>query len=111
MRILVLATLLAATSSVAAPNGSQAEDAGAPGQPAIPAPLRGTTCQERVIRADTIKPPQARRLADLPPGDTLLAVYRVGEDGCIDPLIVRYGDGRRAPAAPEATRPRARRYR
>ena len=31
---------------------------------------------------------QFRKLTDLPPADAYQAVYRLGADGCIDPLLV-----------------------
>ena len=116
MRILVLATLLSATSGVAASADRQAAAPPSASVRATPAtPWRGSLCRDRlqVIPADTPAPPKAKRLGELPPGDTILAVYREREDGCIDPVIVRYGDGRPAPATPEPerVRPRAGLYR
>ena len=114
MRILILATLLSATSSVAAPAGPRVYEPPVGSERAMPAgPGRVAGCRDRlqVIPADTPSPPAASRLVDLPPGDTILAVYREREDGCLDPVIVRYGDGRPSPAAPESARPRARLYR
>ena len=111
MRFSILATVL--LTSVA----GAATPAAAPPSPAIaaaPIPLpSGRTCRDpfRAIPAETLRVPGAQRLGELPPGDTLLAVVQE-VDGCIDPVIVRYGDGRPAPAAaPAPGRPQARLYR
>ena len=114
MRILILSTLLSATPSVAAPAGPGAFEPPAGSERAMPAgPGRTTACKDRlqVIPADTPASPPVSRLGDLPPGDTILAVYREREDGCVDPVIVRYGDGRPSPTGPEQARPRGRFHR
>jgi len=105
MRLLVLALAAAAGPSAGA------QPVAIPGEPAPALPRAGSTlplapiCDERmrVIPADTPPAPEARRLGELPPGDTILAVYRESEDGCVRPVIVRYGDGRPAPAVPQAS--------
>ena len=122
MRVVVLAALFLAT-------GSAAPGAAAPPVPAPPGPARdgapsvrtlprttssGAECRDpfRVVPADGLEAPSSQRLGELPPGDTLLAVHRMTPDGCLDPLIIRYGDGRGpARAAPEPVRPESRLYR
>jgi hypothetical protein len=112
MRVLVLATVAFAATSHAAPP--------VPG-PAASAPeavrvlpggrITGRECRDRfqVIPADARTPSRPRVLTELPPGDTILAVYKE-VDGCMEPLIVRYGDGRRlgAGSAPASQAPRHR---
>ena len=80
--------------------------------PAAAAPPAAETCKRPDIhQAETPKRAESRKLGELPPGDTLLAVYNQVE-GCMEPVIVRYGDGRAsAPARPEPPRPRARLWR
>jgi hypothetical protein len=113
MRVLVLATLLSATSSVAAPPGPRAYEPPAEVRATPRVRGLGSGCKDpmRVIPADTNSPPEANRLADLPPGDTILAVYREDEQGCLDPVIVRYGAGRSTAPAREPLGPNARPYR
>jgi hypothetical protein len=98
MRLLILPLILAALPASAAP--SSGLGAGA------------DTCKRADLHhADTPQRAVSRKLGELPPGDTLLAVYNHVE-GCMKPVIVRYGDGRaRAPAQPEPQRPRARVWR
>ena len=100
MRLLILPPVLLALPASAAPNAA--------------APTRPTTdtCRRPdVQQAQSPERAGSRKLGELPPGDTLLAVYNQVE-GCMEPVIVRYGDGR-APAAasPEPVRPRARFWR
>ncbi|TFI57294.1 hypothetical protein E2493_15610 [Sphingomonas parva] len=112
MRLLILTALAAAVPGSAAPP-STPEGARAPSSRQIPI-VRGTLCDRADVHwADNVGSPEARPLTELPPGDTILAVYREREDGCIDPVIVRYGDPGRAPRAPapEPVRPRARTWR
>jgi hypothetical protein len=101
MRLLILPLILAALPASAAPQ-----------EAAAPTPLTADTCKRPDLhRAETPKRAESRKLGELPPGDTILAVYdRVG--GCLEPRIVRYGDGR-APeqSQPEPPRPRARLWR
>ena len=70
------------------------------------------TCKRAdVHEAETPKPAQSRKLGELPPGDTLFAVYNQVE-GCMEPVIVRSGDGRvPARGQPEPQRPAARVWR
>jgi hypothetical protein len=108
MRMLILPLLLTASAGAAAPAETPAaresmSSAAAPKE----------RCQ-RIGVHDARAPlsPVHRKLGELPPGDTLLAVYRQ-VDGCMEPVIVRYGDGRAPDAAPvpDPVRPRARVWR
>ena len=93
MRLLILPLILAALPASAA------------------APASDACKRADLHRAETPKPAQSRKLGELPPGDLILSVYNQVE-GCMEPVIVRYGDGRGpAPAAPEPVRPRARIFR
>jgi len=109
MRVLLLPLLLAALPAAAAPRDSVRVEVGR--SPAGPiGRLRQDSCKRPdVHQAEAPKAAESRKLGELPPGDLILTVYRE-VDGCIDPLIVRYGDGRApAPATPpEPVRPRAR---
>ena len=111
MRVVVLAALFLATGSAAAPPAA-APDTGH-GLRMLPSG-KISNCPDpfRVTPADGLEAPSSQRLGELPPGDTLLAVHRMTPDGCLDPVIVRYGDGRGpARAAPEPVRPEPRLYR
>lgn len=115
MRILALATFACATSLAAAPP-AKAPGAAAPAiDRVLPGGrIDGRECRKReVTPAGAIEAPRPQNLAELPPGDTILAVYKEVE-GCMEPVIVRYGDGRgpdavSPPAEPQ--RPQARLYR
>jgi hypothetical protein len=63
-------------------------------------------------QAETPRRAENKKLGELPPGDIILSVYNHVE-GCMEPVIVRYGDGRGpVPSAqPEPQRPRARLWR
>ena len=62
-------------------------------------------CQRAgVILAKPREAPRANNLAELPPGDLLLAVVRQ-ENGCQKPVIVRYGIGSNPAPAPRPLRP------
>ncbi|WP_265587305.1 hypothetical protein [Sphingomicrobium arenosum] len=53
----------------------------------ILAPDAPALCPEdSVAQGVTEQDGQFHRLADLPPGETYMAVYRLDEDGCADPL-------------------------
>jgi hypothetical protein len=52
-----------------------------------------------VRRADAPSKLEARRLDELPPGNLILAVMRE-VDGCVEPVIVRYGYGLGSGAPP-----------
>ena len=113
MRLLILAAALAAPSSVSSAPAAPEPAVSAPA--AVPVPITGRStanCRRPdVIPADAPAAPDAKRLGELPPGDLILTVYRE-VDGCMEPVIVRYGDGRApAPASPEPQRPRARLWR
>jgi hypothetical protein len=100
MRLLILPLMLAALPASAAP-------------PAAPSTgTAGDTCKRADLhQAETPRRAESRKLGELPPGDTLFAVYNQVE-GCMEPVIVRYGDGRApAPAQAEPQRPRARIWR
>ena len=112
--------LIVAAFSLAAPGAAASPATAEPHSPALAPPpsslpvARGAICDRADIHwAENVRDPVARRLTELPPGDTILAVYREREDGCIDPVIVRYGDGRRPVRgpAPDAVRPRPRMWR
>ncbi|HEY0086574.1 MAG TPA: hypothetical protein VGB65_11770 [Allosphingosinicella sp.] len=109
MRLLLLPLLIAALPAAAAPRDPARLEVGK--SPEAPmGRFRQDSCKRpEVHQAEAPKPAESRKLGELPPGDLILTVYRE-VDGCIDPLIVRYGDGRApAPAAPpEPVRPRAR---
>jgi hypothetical protein len=105
MRLLILPLILTALPAAAAPKGDAAV------QPVQSMP--GNTCKRADLHlADTPKRAESRKLGELPPGDLILSVYN-HVDGCMEPVIVRYGDGRApAPLAqPEPARPRARVWR
>ena len=107
MRLLFLPLVLTALPAAAAPKEVPPAQFADP----IARPLSDTCKRADVHEAETPKPAQSRKLGELPPGDTLFAVYNQVE-GCMEPVIVRYGDGRPpAPAQPEPVRPRARVWR
>ena len=83
-----------------------------PASAAAPTRAPGDSCKRADLhQAETPKQPRSSKLGDLPPGDLILSVYNQ-VDGCMEPVIVRYGDGRGpAPAALEPERPRARIFR
>jgi hypothetical protein len=95
---------------------SAAADAPQPASPRAslhlePAPA-GECRRPDVTLADAPRRPEARRLGELPDGDLLLGVYRE-VDGCMEPVIVRFGEGRgpAAEARPEARMPAPRVWR
>jgi hypothetical protein len=100
MRVLILPLMLAALPASAAP----------PAAP-VTSPAPDTCKRPDLHQAETPKRAKSRKLGELPPGDLILSVYNhVG--GCMEPVIVRYGDGRApAPASPEPLRPKARLWR
>jgi hypothetical protein len=109
MRLLILPLILTALPASAAQTIEHSR-AAPPAEPA--ARSLSDSCQRPDLhRVETPKPAESRKLGELPPGDTILAVYdNVG--GCLEPRIVRYGGGR-APeqSQPEPVRPRARGWR
>ncbi len=112
MRLLPLALLLTALPAAAAPKDAApaADDA-----PAIHPMVRTTegSCKRPDLHyAETPRAAEHRKLGELPPGDLILSVYNQ-VDGCMEPVIVRYGDGRPAaePGRPEPLRPGARVWR
>lgn len=106
MRLLILAAVLAAPSSVSSAAGAPAP--AVPADRALPGARSATSTQDcrrpDVILADAPAAPEAKRLGELPPGDLILSVYRE-VDGCMAPVIVRYGEGRGPDAAPAAPAP------
>jgi hypothetical protein len=108
MRLLILPLMLAALPASAAPREVPAAQFDDP-----VARASGDTCKRADLhQAERPKPARSRKLGELPPGDVILSVYNQ-VDGCMEPVIVRYGDGRApAPAGqPEPVRPRARLWR
>jgi hypothetical protein len=108
MRLLILPLVLTALPAAAAP-------VEAPSTPVTGrlAGVAGDTCKRPdVHQAETFARAEARKLAELPPGDLILSVFHE-VDGCMEPVIVRYGDGRapQAAPAPEPVRPQARVWR
>jgi hypothetical protein len=108
MRLIVLPLILAALPAAAAPPAPSAE---APPVDRMAPPAADTCARGGVYQAETPKAPESRKLGELPPGDLLLSVYNQ-VDGCMEPVIVRYGDGR-VPSAeqPARARPGARVWR
>ncbi|HEX9954801.1 MAG TPA: hypothetical protein VGB48_06255 [Allosphingosinicella sp.] len=110
MRLMILPLLLAALPASAAPKAAPEAPVVQIPDP-IARPLSDTCKRADLHQAETPKQPRSSKLGDLPPGDVILSVYNQ-VDGCMEPVIVRYGDGRGpAPAAPEPVRPRARIFR
>jgi hypothetical protein len=108
MRLLFLPLLLTALPAAASPQEAvRIVEGKQPGDPAMQ-PILDACKRADVHEAEAPKPAESRKLGELPPGDVILSVYtQVG--GCMEPMIVRYGEGRGpAPAAPEPVRPRAR---
>jgi hypothetical protein len=110
MRLLILPLMLTALPAAAAP-------VEAPSSPITDRLARaaGDTCKRPdVHQAETLARVEARKLAELPPGDLILSVFHE-VDGCMEPVIVRYGDGSAPQAAPapvpEPVRPQARVWR
>jgi hypothetical protein len=109
MRLLILPLILTALPASAAQT-IENKRAAPPAEAARP--LSDSCERADLHQAQTPKRAEGRKLGELPPGDTLLAVYD-NVDGCLEPRIVRYGDGRAsAPSVqPEPQRPRARVWR
>ena len=105
MRLLILAAFLAAPASAA-----QAPASPLPQPPVLNVlPTQGAECRRPDVHmAETPPWAEVKRLDELPQGDVILSVY-TEVDGCMAPVIVRYGEGR-APASfrMERVRPRAR---
>jgi hypothetical protein len=93
MRLLVLPLLLAVPlPSSAAPPAPQRDVETAPLQSGSQ-PSTAACRRPDVILADAPPGSEAKRLGELPDGDLILSVYRE-VDGCMAPVIVRYGEGR-----------------
>jgi hypothetical protein len=108
MRLLTLPLILAALPASAAPTEAPAVQFADP----VARPPSDTCKRPDLHQAETPKPARGQKLGELPPGDLILSVYNQ-VDGCMEPVIVRYGDGRApAPAGqPEPARPGARLWR
>lgn len=71
----------------------------APAAPAMTAPAfrsvadAATRCPDGFNRARGSQKATVNKLADLPPANAYLAVYRRGADGCVEPVIAGYGYG------------------
>jgi hypothetical protein len=108
MRLLILAAFLAAPASAA-----PAPDSPPPQLPVLNVlPVQNADCRRPDVHmAETPLRPELKRLDELPQGDVILSVY-TEVDGCMAPVIVRYGEGR-APTSfrAEPVPPRARVFR
>jgi hypothetical protein len=106
MRLLIVAAALAAPSSAPSAPAAPAPAVSTPA--ALPVPITGRSTENcrrpDVILADAPEAPDAKRLGELPPGDLMLSVYRE-VDGCMAPVVVRYGEGRGPEAAPVPASP------
>ena len=99
MRILIVASLAAATGSAAAPPPPLSERPPTLRLEAAP----GKECRRPDVHLTApAQRPEAKPLGELPPGDVVLSVYNQ-VDGCMEPVIVRYGDGRQP--APRSVQP------
>ena len=106
MRLLILPLILTALPASAMPKPPSEAPAVERIDP-IARPLSGTCRRPEVHQAKTPRPAESSKLGELPDGELILSVYNE-VDGCMAPVIVRYGEGRSpAPAAPEPVRPRA----
>jgi hypothetical protein len=108
MRLLILPLILTALPASAAPKEEPAVQFDDP----IARPSSDACKRPDLDQAETPKPARSQKLGELPPGDLILSVYNQ-VDGCMEPVIVRYGDGRApAPAGqPKPVRPGARLWR
>jgi hypothetical protein len=107
MRLLILPLMLAALPAAAAPDEARVP----PRVQSSAGPLSDTCKRPDLHQAETPRAAETRKLGELPPGDVILSVYNQ-VDGCMEPVIVRYGDGRAPmPPSPEPQRPRARVWR
>ncbi len=116
MRVLLLIALLAIPASVASPAASTplySEPALSEPVISAPAPKKPVINPNPSARAALgLCPPTAAQMAadrarkngglgllhkltDLPPANEYIAVYRRDADGCEDPIVVKYGVGRR----------------
>ena len=103
MRLVILPLILSALPAAAAPPAAVPK---APPIDRVARPAADTCARSDVYRAETPKPAESHKLGELPPGDLILSVYNQ-VDGCMEPVIVRYGAGREPPAqAPVPVRPR-----
>ena len=93
MRLLILASaaiLPAGSAAAPGPNAVQA----APSQPGnsltqqtrVISPVP-STCKQIGSVAEGDRRLQGRRLNELPPAQTYMAVYRTDENGCLDPML------------------------
>jgi hypothetical protein len=109
MRLLLLPLLLTALPAAAAPQDTSPKAKAVTSSDPVVLQIGDTCKRPDVHAAEAPKPAESRKLSELPPGDLILSVFN-HVDGCMEPVIVRYGEGRGpAPAAPpEPVRPRAR---
>jgi hypothetical protein len=93
--------LLLFTAALALPAASSAGPAPADSRSAEAAAASREDCptDPNLHQADTPGPALVHRLGELPPGNLTLTVMRE-VDGCIEPVIVRYGIGAAAEPAP-----------
>ena len=110
MRLLLLPLILTTLPAAAAPKEVPQAPPVQLVDP-IARPLSNTCKRADVHEAEAPRTAESRKLGDLPPADLILSIYNE-VDGCMEPVIVRYGDGRApAPQSPEPVRPRARLWR
>lgn len=84
MRFLIVgALMLAASAPIAA---------------ARPVPLMSSSaqCPDVFNRASGQGKAEVRKLGELPPANAYRTVYRLGADGCVEPVIAGYGYGSKA---------------
>lgn len=91
MRLFLVAALLAVpTGSIAASDGPRPN--ARPSTEQLSAECPRTSGYQAFDPAKPLKP---QKLGELPPGNLYAAVYRLDENGCEAPIVVKYGIGRR----------------
>ena len=88
--VLPALALLGATPAAqpAAPQGSPTR---------IISPVPSTCKQIGTFAQGDSERPGLKRLGELPPAQTFMAVYRTDEKGCLDPMLASERQGARAP--------------